>query len=193
MKNNGNIIYNGPNVVVENNENSSKPNNINFKISLNVVEKDDFEFIIYPSNTTFALTRNNSFYKDNVSTIISKIVIIKEPYSVNINQVSEALGIMKIKELNIFSIDKNSESNVINITSINKGSKIKYLEMTPESFIEFINMDNNNFLSYNSHSLYIVRDGNYIDIKNLFSKIDNCSVNLGRWRRSLLIYMYNSR
>ncbi len=28
--------------------------------------------------------------------------------------------------------------------------------------------------------MYIIRDGNFLDIKNLFATINNCNVNLGR-------------
>ena len=40
------------------------------------------------------LTRNNSFYKENISNIISKMVIIKESKHINMNEVSKILGHM---------------------------------------------------------------------------------------------------
>jgi hypothetical protein len=52
--------------------------------------------------------------------------------------------------------------------------------MRPEDFIIFLNMKNSGFLSYNKHSLYIIRESNYLGIKILFSTIDDCQINLGR-------------
>ena len=91
---------------------------------------------------------------------------------------------MRIDKLNIFSIDKNLELNTVNITSINIDSGVNYTEVRPDIFIRLFNDEGNNFLDYNKHSLYILRDGNYKDIKNLFSTINNNHVNLGRWRGS---------
>ena len=87
---------------------------------------------------------------------------------------------MKIEKLNIFSIDSQLKIKTMNIIIANKGSKVKYIEMHPETFIEFLNFDNNNFLSYNKDSMYIVRSGDYIDIKNIFTIINNYDVNLVR-------------
>jgi hypothetical protein len=90
------------------------------------------------------------------------------------------LGHIGIKELNIFSIHNKSDVEPFNIVKIDKGSKIKYVEVNLNTFIEFINFETNNFLDYNKKSLYIIRGGSYIDIKNLFTTINNTQVNLGR-------------
>ncbi len=87
---------------------------------------------------------------------------------------------MRIEKLNIFSIDSKLDAKIINFVNANKGSKVKYVEMNPETFIEFLNLENNNFLSYNKDSMYIIRNGDYIDIKNLFAIINDCRVNLCR-------------
>ncbi len=134
------------------------------------------------SDTIFVLARNNSLYKDkeNVSNIISKIVIIKEFKSINLDELSKRLAYMKIEKLNIFSVNNKVETRTINIISTNKGSKVKYVEMNSEIFVDFLNFNNNDFLSYNKDSLYIMRGSDYIDIKNLFAKINDCHANLVR-------------
>lgn len=131
-------------------------------------------------DTLFILARNNSFYKENISIITSKIVIIKESRCVNVSEISEVLGILKIEKLNIFFIDYNRDSDIIDYTLVNKGSKVIYIEMKPEYFVKFINWETHKFLDYNKDSLYIVRGGNYLDIKNLFAKINGYDTNLGR-------------
>lgn len=52
--------------------------------------------------------------------------------------------------------------------------------MNIEEFMKLINSENINFLEYNKKSLYILRKGNFLDIKNIFSNINKCRVNLGR-------------
>ncbi len=150
------------------------------QIVMNQSISNNFEFPVDICDTMFVLARNNSLYKDNVSNIISKIVIIKESNSINLDELSKRLGYMKIEKLNIFSINSQLETRTINIVSANKGSRVKYVEMNSEIFVEFLNFENNNFLSYNKDSLYIVRYGDYIDIKNLFTIINDCHANLCR-------------
>ena len=52
--------------------------------------------------------------------------------------------------------------------------------MKPEYFIRFLNQEGTNFSDYNMHSMYIIRGGNFINIKNLFKMINDCYVNIGR-------------
>ena len=96
---------------------------------------------------------------------------------------------MDINELNIFSIDNDNLSDTINITEVNNGCKTNYTEVKPDVFTRLLNYNGNNFLEYNKYSLYLLRGGNYIGIKNLFSSINHNSVNLGRWRESESSYI----
>ena len=66
------------------------------------------------------------------------------------------------------------------IFTTDKGCCIRYINLNKDKFITLINHPEQNFLHYNKYSLYILRDGNYLDIKNLFSRIDRCQINLGR-------------
>jgi hypothetical protein len=53
-----------------------------------------------------------------------------------------------------------------------------YLELGIENFLQILQVQN--FLEFNKYSLYIFRDMNYFEIKNLITKIDDCSVIIGR-------------
>jgi hypothetical protein len=131
------------------------------------------------TDTIFTLTRNNSFYKAGVTNIISKMIIIRELKHVNLDDMSGILGSIGIEELNIFSIDNNSNLKDVNIIQTDKGSKVKYMEMKSEQFVKLLNSEAK-FLKYNNNSLYILRGGNFLDIKNLFATINNCDANIGR-------------
>ena len=139
---------------------------------------DDFIFPIDRNDALFVLTFNPSVYKEGTSSLISKMMIINELSYVNLDDLSKTLAAMYIKELNIFSLDDNT----LEMRKIRRdnGSSITYIEMTREHFIKLLNNDRTNFLDYNRYSLYILRNGNFLDIKNLFSRIDGYPANVGR-------------
>jgi hypothetical protein len=108
------------------------------------------------------------------------MVVIGELSRINLDVLSETLAAMHIKELNIFSIDDGIEK--MTITRRNNGCFITYTEMDTKHFSTLLNYskDKADFLDYNKYSLYIIRDGNFIDIKNLFTQINGYQVNIGR-------------
>jgi hypothetical protein len=127
------------------------------------------------------LTVNNSSYKDKekMGNIISKMIIINQPKYVNLDNFSAMLGHMGIKGLKIFSIHNNPDTPHSSVLST-RGCQVRYMEIKIDVFIKLINIENTNFFEYNKHSLYIIRGGNYIDIKNIFTTINNSPFNLGR-------------
>lgn len=106
--------------------------------------------------------------------------MIKENKDINLDIFAHRLGIIKIEKLNIFSINYEFNDNRINRIASNEGSEVTYREMNINNFRKFLSRETHDFLSYNLTSLYILRDGNYLDIKNIFSIINNTEVNLGR-------------
>jgi len=167
-----------------NTENLTNANDLNSKpeFKLERLISNNFEFSLDINDTIFVLTKNNSRFKENVGNVVSKMIIINNLKHVNLDNLSEMLGGIGIKELNIFSIYKLNFNNIVKYVTSNNNSNIKYLDIDYVSFIKFLNSEYNNFLDYNKNSLYIVRGGNYIDIKNLFASVNNCQINLGRWR-----------
>ena len=115
--------------------------------------------------------------------MISKMAILKELSYVPLDELSLTLKAMKIEKLDIFSIDKNLDFNIKSTVS-NKGSDINYIEINTEQFVKLINKEHYKFLGNNPYCLYIIRDGNFLDIKKLFKFINSCPVDIGRWRVS---------
>jgi hypothetical protein len=140
----------------------------------------NFEFPIDMHDTLFTLTISPHIHKETVSNLICKMLVVKELSYINLDKLSKVLAIMHIKELNIFSIDNNLlEMRVIRRDN---GSLITYTEMRQEHLIELLDFDKEkaDFLDYNRYSLYILRDGGFLDIKNLFSGINGYETNIGR-------------
>lgn len=54
--------------------------------------------------------------------------------------------------------------------------------MNSDTFMRFVNTDDN-FMEYNKNTLYILRNGDFIDIKNIFASISSCRTSI-----RLLIY-----
>lgn len=103
------------------------------------------------------------------------MVFINELKYININDLSKALSAMKIEKLNIFYIHNDSKlENTINYISINNGSTMNFIEINPEYFTTFLNYneENYNFLEENKENMYILKTGDFIDIKNLFTMIN---------------------
>lgn len=143
-------------------------------------DSDDYIFPLNTNDTVFVLTINNSNFKENVGNIVSKMIVFKELKHVSLNSFSQKLGFMGIEKLNIFSIDNKSNLTSNDLVYRNKGCLTKYLEVKHDDFVKLINQENRCFKDYNKDSLYIIRGGNYIDIKNIFNSIDNVEINLGR-------------
>jgi len=149
----------------------------------NIVDKaelaENFEFTIDVQDTVFILTRNNSIYKNSVNNLASKILVLNELQFINLDVLSENLSVIGIDKLTIFSITPDTNSQ-FNCFKSNKGSEVKYIDVASNMFFDYLDNSSLLFLKENKNSLYIVRGGNYLDIKNIFSKIDGNLVNVGR-------------
>lgn len=87
------------------------------------------------------------------------------------------LGVMGIYELNFFIIGNYKNSNSL---IIDKRCKLEFIETNSEKFIKFLNEPGADFIEYNKNSLYVLKNSNYIQIKQLFKKIKGYDTNLGR-------------
>jgi hypothetical protein len=89
------------------------------------------------------------------------------------------LGAFSIDKLNIISINNECKPNVMNMIRTNEDSLIMFVEMNTDTFMKFINIDDN-FMQYNKNTLYILRNGDFLDIKNIFASIGGYQCNVGR-------------
>jgi hypothetical protein len=142
------------------------------------------KFSVDSNDILLTLTLNNDLIEGegSLNTLIAKIIIIGETRDIELSDISETLAFMNIDKLNIVSINGfvGDIKDKINYSEVDKYSIIKYIEVGVEDFTIFLNNPDFNFLEYNKDSLYIIRNGSYMDIKNIFKKINGCNVELGR-------------
>lgn len=166
-------------ISIDTNLNGGKIENRNAEdIVINTLPSDNFRFPVEPSDTLFVLARNRSYYKEGISNLISKMITIKEFKYINLDIYSDILPAFGLEELTIFSINFEGRFTIDSIKS-EKGAKILYFNMDHKMFMKFINSDDR-FLEYNKNSLYILRGGSYLDIKNIFSLVSGHKVNVCR-------------
>ena len=158
---------------MEDSSNEFNKENIVFNTSIS----DNFEFFINNTDLIFVLLRNNSIYPYSVNNMISKSIMIKYLTNVNLDALSEGLFMIKIEKLNIIDITNNCNVNTVNVIKTDKGCILNYLEINPKAYAGMILLDSD-FLNKNKHTLYILRDGNFLSMKALFSKIQGQDVNI---------------
>jgi len=107
------------------------------------------------------------------------MIILRESINIDLYNLSEMLSHLKINGLHIFSINKK-ELEKMEVTTIERPSKINYLELGVIKFIEILDSPDKNFLEYNKNSLYILRNGDYKDIKNFLTRIQDNEVSIVR-------------
>ena len=149
---------------------------------MNIVDSTNFtkfNFFINSSDVIFALTLNNNLIKDKINNLIGKIIIIREDKEVDLFEVAKLLDLMGINRLNIVAINPRGTLEKTNYINIKEPSNVKYLEINVEDFIALLNNPSYDFLEHNKYTLYIIKEGSYIDVKNIFTKINNFDVNIG--------------
>jgi hypothetical protein len=106
-------------------------------------------------------------------------MIIKDSMDSDLLKLSRRLNSIKIEGLFILSIDMKG-SDELNSLSINEPSVVHYVEMGIQKFAEILDDPSRNFIDYNKDTLYILRNGNYADIKSVLTGIQGNKVIVGR-------------
>lgn len=109
------------------------------------------------------------------------MVIINENLDINLYKLSKLLTYINIQHLNIISVHKSEFTEKF---IIQPWAKVVYVEASRTTFLDILNNPNNdnnsNFLQYNKDTLYVLRNGSYIDVKGLVTKINGYNVDVGR-------------
>jgi hypothetical protein len=129
------------------------------------------------TDVMLTLTINNTVSNTGIKNIITgKIIILNNINNINLHTLFKNLDAIKINKLSIFSISDSDVKEGFNFSF--SENEYLYLEVGVKNFRNMLEMDN--FLEYNKNSLYIFRGMKYYQIKNIITKIENCSVYIGR-------------
>lgn len=124
------------------------------------------------------LTINNSEYNNKIN-FTAKIIILNNNLEINLHNLASSLRILGINHLNIFSINNIGYNENFSIN--HDECTIHFVELDKSNYNNFI-LDKN-FKHINYTSLYILRNSNYIDLKNIFLSLqdkNNLNYNLSR-------------
>ena len=146
----------------------------------NIKLGNEFDVYLNPSDILFTLAINGSCYKENTTPLIGKIVIIKETMNINLNELSVILNGMMIDKLHIYSINNDEMLKEFNVVQIQEPSKVNYIEIGLENFTEHLCRPDISFRGYNKDALYVLRNGNYMDVKSIITNINGYNVSVGR-------------
>jgi len=108
------------------------------------------------------------------------MVVFNNTVENDLVNISNLLNTMNLETWYIFSIIMDDSFECI-IYELEPNSNIKYIEIGLKFFIEnFLENPDNDFWKYNRNTLYILRDGNYSDLKEIFTIIQDTKVNIVR-------------
>lgn len=132
-------------------------------------------------DTIFGLTINKSIFegREKMTNMIGKMIVVNDYSEINLSNLTHILGNMNIDRLFIFSINLTDKIQLEKFV-FNGESNIIYLEIGVKKFIDFIGENPKEFWNINKNALYILRDGNYTDVKYILSQIGEFGLNLGR-------------
>nr|QJQ35301.1 hypothetical protein [Fusarium ficicrescens] len=109
------------------------------------------------------------------------MVVINETIDNDLVHISNLLNVMDLDAMYIFSINFD-DSIQFEVFELEHRSNVKYIEVGLRFFIEnyLENPNNEDFWPYNLKTLYILRGGNYSDLQELFTTIQNTKVRIVR-------------
>lgn len=109
------------------------------------------------------------------------MAILNNSLDCDLWKITNLSNLMNMDSLYIFSIslDDNSDCRIL---EVEESSKVKYVEIGLKYFMEnFLdNPHNGDFWKYNKNALYILRNGDYSDVKEVFTIIQNTKVRIVR-------------
>lgn len=124
---------------------------------------------------------NNNSKDKHITHLATKMAVVKTTIDNDLIYISNTMNSMELDEL--FIVEINVRNSVeCNIFELEHRSRIKYIKVGLEIFIEnFLGSSSQiDFWNINKNTLYILKDGNYSDIKELFTVIQDTKVKLVR-------------
>lgn len=123
---------------------------------------------------------NNSKNKD-ITHLATKMTMLNNTIENDLAYISAISAAMQLDRLYIIEISMDNLFEC-EIYELEQQSNVKYIKIGLKFFLEnFLeNPNNKDFWVYNKNTLYILKDGNYSDIRELFTIIQDTQVKLVR-------------
>jgi hypothetical protein len=138
-------------------------------------------FDVGPGDFIFVLTKNRNYFGNGLTNLIIKIFFFKENYHINIFELANLLAVLNLRRLNILKIRDNDENKCIYNFLLNEPCKINYLDLNLDAFLKLLAFPSegpSNFLKYNKHSVYILKNMNFSDLKRVLTNVEGCNVDI---------------
>jgi len=124
---------------------------------------------------------NNNSKNRDITHLATKMTMLNNTIENDLGYISTISAAMELDRLYIIeiTIDNSFECEVY---ELEQQSKVKYIKMGLRFFLEnyLENPNNADFWIHNKNTLYIFKEGNYSDIKGLFTIIQDTQVKLVR-------------
>jgi hypothetical protein len=136
------------------------------------------KFHIHNSDILFLLTVNNNSKTENLTHLTTKIAILNNSLECDLWKINNLVNSLNMDSLYIFSLIK---SDTFEYKINDENTNVKYTEVGSKYFKRNLkHNDNVDFWEYNKNSLYILRNGDFSDIRRMFKRINNTKVQLVR-------------
>lgn len=129
----------------------------------------------------FLLTINYNSKNKDITHLTTKMVILNNSVENSLSNVANLSCYMGLDSLYVISIVMSEEFQY-EIKEVESSCNVKYIEVGIRYFVEHYleNQNSDHFWKFNKNTLYILRDGNYSDVKALFTRIQDIKVNIVR-------------
>lgn len=142
--------------------------------------RGDYNISVNNSDIIFLLSINNNSKNKDITHLITKMVVLNNSVENNLMNMAKLANDMNLDTFYIFSIII-CDTFKYKVREVEYPCKVKYIEVGLRFFIEnFLEKDNVNFWHYNKNTLYVLRNSNYSDIRELFTVIQNIKTKVVR-------------
>lgn len=139
----------------------------------------DVDISISPNDILFVLSYDPKRSETmNKEAFVIKMFSFKRQESINLANLARKFGYFSLSEMNIVSINPKINTDLICVngeTSEHEstGCTLSYVEIGRKNFLDRIRLIGaESFFTFNINTLFILRNGNYLDILKLFSNIE---------------------
>lgn len=130
----------------------------------------------------YVLTINKGNYTSNIVNLIAKTFFFKKDIYINLSHFASLLLALNIKKLNVFYISGDNEEYFVKRIKKDNCCELTFINTHVNDYLSLLAGNNGckKFVNYNPHSLYIVENGSFIDIKRMINTVENLNVDVVR-------------